>query len=48
MALFHRFDRYCLAWDLQHEHLLGATLALGIDGVFSDWVDRMRTALDAL
>lgn len=45
VALFHRFERYCLAWDLQHEHLLRATLALGIDGVFSDWVDRMHAAL---
>jgi glycerophosphoryl diester phosphodiesterase len=47
VALFHRFDRYCLAWDLQHEHLLASTLAFGVDGVFSDWVDRMRDALDA-
>jgi glycerophosphoryl diester phosphodiesterase len=45
VALFHRFERYCLAWDLQHEHLLRATLATGIDGVFSDWVDRMTDAL---
>ncbi len=48
VALFHRFERYCFAWDLQYEHLLRSTLALGIDGVFSDWVDRMRDALDAL
>jgi glycerophosphoryl diester phosphodiesterase len=46
-ALFHRFERYCLAWDLQHEHLLRQTLELGIDGVFSDWVDRMTDALAA-
>ncbi len=45
VALFHRFERYCLAWDLQYEHLLRATLATGIDGVFSDWVDRMTDAL---
>jgi len=45
VALFHRFERYCLAWDLQHEHLLRATLAMGVDGVFSDWVDRMHQAL---
>ncbi len=47
IALFHRFERYCLAWDLQHEHLLRQTLDLGIDGVFSDWVDRMNDALAA-
>ena len=45
VALFHRFDRACLAWDLQHEHLLRSTLALGMDGVFSDWVDRLHAAL---
>lgn len=45
VALFHRFDRYCLAWDLQYERLLRATLAMGIDAVFSDWVDRMTEAL---
>jgi glycerophosphoryl diester phosphodiesterase len=47
VALFHRFERYCLSWDLQHEHLLRAALALGVDGVFSDWVDRMHEALSA-
>ena len=47
VALFHRFERYCLAWDLQYEHVLRATLATGIDGVFSDWVDRMTDALRA-
>jgi glycerophosphoryl diester phosphodiesterase len=46
-ALFHRFERYCLAWDLQFEHLLRRTLDMGMDGVFSDWVDRMVNALDA-
>jgi glycerophosphoryl diester phosphodiesterase len=45
VTLFHRFERYCFAWDLQHEHLLRATLDLGIDAVFSDWVDRMTAAL---
>ena len=29
VALFHRFERYCLAWDLQYEHVLRATLANG-------------------
>jgi glycerophosphoryl diester phosphodiesterase len=48
VALFHRFERACLAWDLQHEHLLQATLALGMDGVYSDWVDRMHAALSDL
>jgi glycerophosphoryl diester phosphodiesterase len=46
-TLFHRFDRYTLAWDLQHERLLRETLRMGIDGVFSDWVDRMTDAIRA-
>jgi glycerophosphoryl diester phosphodiesterase len=44
-VLFHRFERCCFAWDLQHEHLLRAALDLGMDGVYSDWVDRMTDVL---
>jgi glycerophosphoryl diester phosphodiesterase len=43
-TLFHRFDRYTLAWDLQHVHLLERVLEMGIDGVYSDWPDRMTDA----
>jgi glycerophosphoryl diester phosphodiesterase len=43
--MFHRFGVRCLAWDLQHPHLLERSLAMGMDGVFSDWVDRMVDAL---
>ena len=46
-TLFHRFDRYTLAWDLQHEQLLRGVLRMGIDGVFSDHVDRMIDAFRA-
>jgi len=46
-TLFHRFDRYTLAWDLQYEHVLRDVLRMGIDGVFSDWVDRMNDAFRA-
>ncbi len=47
IALFHRFDRYCLAWDLQQDYLLSRVLRMGADGVFSDWVDRMMEAMAA-
>lgn len=47
VALFHRFDRMCFAWDLQFDHFLRPTLRMGIDGVFSDWVDRMTDAARA-
>lgn len=44
-VLFHRFDRYAFAWDLQQpRHLVGA-LRMGLDGLYSDHVDRMHDAL---
>ena len=46
-TLFHRFDRCTLAWDVQHERVLRDTLRMGIDGLFSDWVDRMTDAFRA-
>lgn len=44
-TLFHRFERYAFAWDLQFDRLLTAVLAMGIDAVYSDHVDRMVDAL---
>jgi glycerophosphoryl diester phosphodiesterase len=44
-TMYHRFGVRCLAWDLQHPYLLERILAMGMDGVFSDWVDRMVDAL---
>jgi glycerophosphoryl diester phosphodiesterase len=46
-TLFHRFERYAFAWDAQHERLLAAALDMGVDAVYSDWVDRMVAALAA-
>lgn len=45
-TLFHRFDRLCLGWDAQHEHLLTDLLRMGLDGVYSDHVDVMMEAVD--
>jgi glycerophosphoryl diester phosphodiesterase len=45
MALFHRFDRFCLAWDLQQDYLLTKVIRMGADGIYSDWVDRMMEAV---
>jgi glycerophosphoryl diester phosphodiesterase len=42
---FRSAGRKILAWDAQDEASLGAMLALGVDGVFSDHVARMVTAL---
>ncbi len=45
ISTFHRFGRYALAWDLQHRRELLSMLDSGIDGVFSDHVDRMADAM---
>jgi glycerophosphoryl diester phosphodiesterase len=47
VALFHRFGVLCFGWDAQHERVLKKVLACGVDGVFSDHVDRMVDALAA-
>lgn len=44
VALFHRFRRRCLGWDAQHHRMIANLLDAGIDGVFSDHVDRMVDA----
>lgn len=45
IAVFHRFGRLALGWDAQHPRELANLLDSGIDGVFSDHVDRMSEAL---
>jgi len=47
VALFHRFDRVAFGWDMQHEHVLSAALRMGLDGIYSDWIDRMVEAYTA-
>jgi glycerophosphoryl diester phosphodiesterase len=46
-TLFHRFSRYAFGWDAQHRRQLDEVLSYGIDGVFSDHVDRMVEAISA-
>jgi glycerophosphoryl diester phosphodiesterase len=41
VALFHRFGRKSFGWDAQHERTISELMMTGIDGVFSDHVDRM-------
>jgi glycerophosphoryl diester phosphodiesterase len=48
VALYHRFRRFTLGWDAQHERVIRSLLAAGIDGVFSDHVDRMVDVADAI
>ena len=45
VTLWHRFDRYALGWDAQHDRTLDNLLSIGIDGVYSDHVGRMVEAI---
>jgi len=44
VTLAHRFERYAFAWDAQFDYSLTTMLRMGVDGVYSDWVDRMVDA----
>jgi len=44
-TLFHRFGVLCFGWDAQHERMIRNLVKMGIDGVFSDHVDRLVDAL---
>ena len=44
-TLFHRFERYALAWDAQYERQLDELIDMGIDAVFSDHSDRMTEVI---
>jgi len=44
-TLFHRFGRLAFAWDAQFERVLVSLLQMGCDAVYSDYVDRMVSAL---
>jgi glycerophosphoryl diester phosphodiesterase len=41
VSLFHRFERTAFSWDLQFEHELRPALRMGVDAIYSDFVDRM-------
>lgn len=45
-TLVHRFGVCAFGWDAQFDRNLDELLRMGIDGVFSDHVDRMVDALD--
>lgn len=46
-VLFHRFDLVAFGWDMQHDHELRPSLRMGLDAVYSDWVDKMVDAYTA-
>jgi glycerophosphoryl diester phosphodiesterase len=45
VTLLHRFERYSFAWDAQQPRALALSFAYGMDGVYSDHVDRLVEAL---
>lgn len=45
VEVFHREGRLALAWDAQDDETLARLVALGVDGVFGDHVDRLLRAV---
>lgn len=41
VVLAHRFERLAFAWDAQFDYAISSLLRMGIDGVYSDWPDRL-------
>jgi glycerophosphoryl diester phosphodiesterase len=44
-TLFHRFGRRAFGWGAQHRRQLDALLEMGVDGIYSDHVERMMDAI---
>lgn len=44
VALCHRFGRYAFGWDAQYERVIRGLWLMGIDGIYSDHVDRLIEA----
>jgi len=47
VKLFRRFDLACLGWDAQYRRQIDRLLALGLDGIYGDHVDRLIDGLTA-
>ncbi len=46
VALAHRFQVSAFGWGANHERELAAVIDAGIDGVYSDYVDRMVSVIN--
>jgi glycerophosphoryl diester phosphodiesterase len=44
VTMFHRFQRATFGWDVQEPHVLERAFRMGLDGVYSDYPDRMMDA----
>jgi len=47
VALFRRFSLLCLGWDAQHPRQIERLVALKLDGIYGDHVDRLVDGLAA-
>ncbi len=47
VRLFRRFDLACLGWDAQHRRQIDRLIALGLDCIYGDHVDRLVDGLTA-
>jgi glycerophosphoryl diester phosphodiesterase len=45
VTMVHRFELFALGWDAQHERMISELVGMGIDGVFSDHVDRLMDTI---
>ena len=45
VALFRRLGLACLGWDAQHRRQIDRLVALGLDGIYGDHVDRLVDGL---
>lgn len=46
-TMFHRFGRYGFGWDAQQPREIASLIDIGLDGIFSDHVDRLNGALQS-
>lgn len=46
-TLVHRFDRVAFGWGIEYERHFSAAFRMGLDAVYSDWVDRMMDSYRA-
>lgn len=46
VAVFHRYERFAFGWGAKHHREIAGLIDAGIDGVFSDHVDRLAETID--
>lgn len=46
-TLVHRFGRVAFGWGIEYERHFAAAYRMGLDAVYSDWVDRMMDSYRA-